>query len=552
MAKQNDNKKTVGKKNGSTPKTAKGKTSKGKGFKPPYRHQGSRDSKQDKRADEIADTAAAMSRENPISLYLKYKQFAEDAARIPFSRPLGAPYNVRFNLNAAESETQVNDGLYADTGVMRLVFSPSIGVSTRNDTPINRASINNFARIRQTQKAFGDYDHTDLTFMMLAIDSCIMYHALGRRIYGLLTDMTPVNRYYPRALVAASGVSFTSSQQMIQDFRAFLNEFALQVEQYALPKDILLFDRHQWMCEGIYVDSDSKKAQTYMFVPRGFWQYDNTSETGSQLNFLTYIKPGGPSVATNYTIQEFMAIGQQLITAMTNDADFALMSGDLYAYYGGAETFKLPYIEEKYTILPRYDRTVLSQIENATLVGDWASSYTPVISQNPDVNQGAIIFSPIVAPGTSHITTQARLNMHMDSPTPDDVIEATRLTVTISPAGSTAMVTECASEIVHYADIFQMNPSTGNPRSHHIPCTWRGIATTTEFASIVNFIGDIAFFCSYDWAPRLELFTLNQTTHSVEYAGSTWDIDNNNDIRNEYLATIHTACLYSLFNMTTK
>lgn len=535
-------------------KSPNGNKGKGKkGYKAPYRGKAKGADKQERREREIADSAAAMSRGNPIDLYLKFEEFARDAATVPFSRPLGAPYNV--NWASTDSTVVTNDGLWADIGIMRMVFSPTIGVSNGFDSPINRSSINNYARIRSTQKAFGDYDHQDLTMMMLAIDSCIMYHSLGRRIYGLLTDMTPVNRYYPRALVAASGVSFNATQKQIQDFRAFLNEFALQVEQYSLPKDILLFDRHKWMCEGIYVDSESKKAQTYMFVPRGFWKYNNTSETGSQLDFVTYIKPGQPSVATNYTIEEFEAIGQQLIAALSNDADFALMSGDLHAYYGG-DTMKLPYVDEKYVILPKYDKVVLSQIENATCVGDWATTYTPTISQNAGVNNGAILFTPIVDTGKSRITLQARMNMHMDSPTPDDVIEASRLVSVLEQpiTGTSTNVQYCGSEIVHYVDIFQMNPTTGNPRSHHIQSMWNGISDATTVADLTNFMGNISFMCSFDWAPRLELYVVDTTKNPqvLEYTGSTWDIDNNNDIRNEYLSTIHTACLYSLFNMKTK
>lgn len=387
--------------------------SKGRGNRAPYRGKSAQaGDKSQRRDEEIADTAAAMSRSNPISFYTKFSQFAEDAGRIAFSRPLGAvhPMDIR----------GFSSQMVAEAGVMRIAFAPTVGVSSDFTSPLNRSSINFYARLRSTQKAFGDYDHQDLTMMMLAIDSAIMYHALGRRIYGTLMDMTPTNRYYPRAIIGAAGLSFPNSQKNIQDFRAFLNEFALQIEQYALPDNIALFARHSWMCEGLYVDSETTRAQTYMFVPTGFWKYNGTSDTGSQLDWVTYLNPGATAV-TQYTIDEFMEIGRSLINAMSNDADFAVMAGDLYAYYGGS-VLKLPYIEEKYTILPTYDKTVLSQIENAKICGPWASGYTPVISQNPTVNSGAIIFQPAVQCSTSALVTNVRMNMHTDSPTPAEVM----------------------------------------------------------------------------------------------------------------------------------
>lgn len=113
---------------------ARGKGSKPKsnqrsnGNKPPYRGKNyGTGNKQDRRAEEVADTGAAMSRSNPLSLYTKFSQFAEDAGRIAFSRPLGANF-----------ELVKTDGgnFYATTpGVMRIAFAPTVGVSSDFTSP---------------------------------------------------------------------------------------------------------------------------------------------------------------------------------------------------------------------------------------------------------------------------------------------------------------------------------------------------------------------------------------------------------------------------------
>lgn len=504
--------------------------------------------KQDRREEEIADTGYAMSRSNPYSFYNKFSQFAEDAGRISFARPLGAVYDIKIH--------NVSSVRAAAPGVMRIAFAPSIGVSNDFDSPINRSSINYYARIRSTQKAFGDYDHQDLTMMMLAIDSAIMYHALGRRIYGLLTDMTPLNKYYPRALVAACGVSFPNTQKNIQDFRAFLNEFALQIEQYALPKNIELFNRHSWMCEGLYVDSESTRAQTYMFVPTGFWQYDNTVSSGSQLVWKQYL---GRTVATpaQYTVEQFMDFGRELITAMSNDADFATMSGDLYAYYGG-DILRLPYIDEKYAILPKYDKTVLSQIENATIAGVWPSGKDPVISQNPSVNNGAILFQPTVISSITPIVENVRMNFHWDSPSSQDVMEASRLITTLgdeTSAGSGEFkVKSCGSEIVQWLDVYNTNPDTNGIRFFRIQQMTQYFQNTETGSKVAELLGNILYLANFDWSPRIEVLRYHNdaTPDYWTYSGSTWDLDNFTDIGDEYMEYLNTAALYSLFNIESR
>lgn len=530
-------------------------SSKRSGNKPPYR--GYTGSKNDRRDEEIADTGAAMSRSNPIETWNKFKQFANDAASIPFARVVGNTYELSFQDKNATTFTTTT----ADPGVMRIVFSPAVGVSQDFTSPLNRSSINFYGRLRSTQRAFNAYDHQDLTMMILAIDSCVMFHALARKIYGLLTDMTPINRYYPRTLVAACGVSFPDTMKQIQDFRAWINEFALQIEQYALPDNIELLKRHQWMCEGLYTDSQATRAQTYMFVPAGFWQYDNTVQTGSELKYVRYLDPGETAL-TQLTIEEFEAIGNSLINAISNDDDFARISGDLYAYYGGS-VMKLPYVEEHYSIMPKYDTRVLSQIENATIMGWWASAYTPVISQNPNVNSGAIIFKPMMQVFEGAIPLQSEMNMHLDSPSQDDVIEATRLMCcfgkSIDSEGGVA-VTMCGSEIVHCLDIFVTNPATMGVRMRRLSQPAYGFAqnndpgTDANWAKLMNAVNDIVWLQKFDWAPRVTFYHYNATLQPTGfiYDGNTWDVDNSIIIPQNFLEAITTACLYSVFNVETR
>lgn len=492
-----------------------------------------------RREAEIADTGAAMSRSNPVAYYTKFSKFARDAANLPFSLPLGDIFNVY----DAGSTIKV-----AIPGVARVQFIPAIGVSKDFTSAINRSSIRFYTYLRSNQKASAKYDHQDISMMEVALDSCYMFHAMLRRLYGIVRDFTPVNEYYSRTLVAATGAIFNDVKANLQDLRAYVNTFAYQLGQYALPAGITLFDRHRWMCEGLYTDGTSEKAQTYMFVPAGFYQYDNTVETGSQCVFKEYLPAG--TATKQYTVAELMQFGNELINAVSNDADFATISGDIYNYYGG-ETYKLPYVDENYIVVPAYSEVVLSQIENATIVALNRDSLT--ISQNPDVNEGAIMFTPGAAPATRWFGSY--MNFHHDSPSSDDVIEASRLMVIPSDDRSNGILNEiemCGTEIVVQLDIFNRNPETGAFRFNPITAVVHPLTSTATLQEVKAEIRDILHLAQFDWAPGVRVHSIvPDPNFSDDFLGWTWDIANFQFVDNMYLKQIHLACLLSLFEVGT-
>lgn len=481
------------------------------------------------------------SRSNPVSYYTKFTTFAQDAANLPFSLPVGAPVNLEFNVG---DNTKFTAPFYAP-GVMRLAFMPTIGVSKDFTSPINRSSVRFYTYMRSNQKASASYDHQDITMMMTAMDSCYMYHAMCRRLYGIVRDFTPVNLYYAKALVAACGGIFEDLIDNLQDFRAWINQYAYNLGQYAIPKGMTFFDRHQWMCEGLYVDSQTEKAQTYMFVPDGFWKYDNTVSTGSQCTYVPYLERG---IATpkQYTVKQLMEFGDSLLNAISNEADFAVISGDIYNFYGG-DVYQLPYVDENYQVLPTYDETVLSQIENATIFGH-VSNENQVISQNPAVNQGAIVFDPIVTKDVCRIP--AMVNMHKDHPTSDDVIEATRLLAT---SGEDGKITTCGTEVVVEAKIYAVNPRTGNFRANPVISNVVHLNSDEAVPTQVTLstLSDLLLIGQFQHAPQFMITTetTRQGVKEYDIIGTSWDADNLQTIPTNYLNNINIACLLSQFEV---
>lgn len=504
----------------------------------PYREPLTRgnSTRNERRGAEAADTAAKMSESNPVGFYTKFSTFSRDAANLPFAQPLGVRFNVSNGIDG-------NYHQYGVPGIMRIQFTPAIGISDDFTSPINRSSIRFYTYLRSNQKASALYDHQDITLMEISLDSCYMFHALLTKIYGVMNLFTPLNEYYPRAIIAAYGASFDDVKANLQDLRAYINTFAYNLGQYALPKDITLFDRHRWMLEGLYTDSTSTRAQTYCFVPNGFWQYLNTGENGGQCTWKEYLPSG--SIAKQYTVAELMQFGNELLNAVSNEEDFAIISGDIYNFYGG-DTYKLPYVDENYTILPTYDKTVLSQIENLTLVGNLDAA-SLVIKQDASVNKGALLFQPTHLQ-TMMSTVHTFMNFHWDSPTPDDVIEASRLMTIIENGSKGGRVKACGTEIVVQLDVFSVNPATGKFRFN--PIIDPEFMLATEYSDMISQMQDVIHLMQFDWAPTIRIWD-SPSTGGHDFMGFTWDVDNIQQIQDQYIEQIHLASLYSLFEVGT-
>lgn len=418
-------------------KPKQGKFPKGGGNRRPFPN-----NKTSRQAKEIADTALDMAKGNPYSWYANNPQFTRDAGTIPFGIPLGQSFNIQIRNNETNQVDQ-----FTIPGIYQICYYPAIGYSADLMSPINRSALRFYTFLRTVMKSAQKYEVADVMFYLLAIDSMHSFHAWMKRLYGIAQLYTPLNKYYPIKLLNAAG-GHESLLNNLAEFRAYINRFGLSLGQFCMPKDFDITQRHMWMNEGVYLDSNTTRAQTYIFRPEGFWIFDNTVVTGSRLAW----KPLGNSSLSRLKLSEIMEFGDSLLNSVINDQDTGNISGDLYNLYGPSRLMSVGEVTDLYAILPTYQETVLSQIENAVPVGDIYDPATFEISQDPSINSGAIIFKPQFLgnkqslDGTGHPVDvgglrwnptfqmdRSFINMHVDSPSPEDVIEATRLVVACDP-----------------------------------------------------------------------------------------------------------------------
>nr|AVX53371.1 putative capsid [Marmot picobirnavirus] len=521
------------------------------------------------------DSQECLSQTNDYSWYSNFPQFTKDAGTIAFGVPLGNPIALDQKDN------------FAVPGLIRLSFYPTIGYSKDLSSPINRSAVRFYTYLRNIQKAAARYDSADIMMYLMALDSCYMFHSMLRRAYGIAQLYTPINKYYPKRMFQMMGFD-PSIMDNLAEFRAYINRFAISLGSYTVPGNIDMFNRHQWMCEGMYLDSNTTRAQTYFFVPEGFWQFNNTVTTGSELDFVPWLPQTqgvGEAQIQLHTLAQIQDIGNSLINAILNDQDTGDISGDIYAAFGATGTKKLVETSEDFMILPVYDEVVLSQIENATIVGKaWnverqpEKGYMFKISQDPMVNNGAILFQPAFLGSGGNLGTSAKplyynvainrgnglINMHNDHPTPEQVIEATRLMVIGEDVytsghlnGSSFVSSRIGADVVSSMLLGVLNPTTGalsslaiftngiyNP-SDAVVAAGDGTSSSIDVQSM-------ALLSNFDFHPLRWVWNAGDDWSTNVVANVTQvqgDIDNLTTVSGQQLSVMHEAVLLSLFDV---
>lgn len=187
-----------------------------------------------------------------------------------------------------------------------------------------------------------------------------------------------------------------------------------------------------------------------MYRPAGYFSFDLDEQGAGMLKYT--------SLSTEekaLTVNEYLTILDQMIhPILTNyDEDFGIMSGDIMKAYDANSLYKLPAVPEEFAIAPEYSEEVLSQIQNATLLGNYIHDFNYRQVVNPTApNAGALVHDPSldismdvligshVSVGASVTTNiknfvsaaQSRLiSLNLTNPEPGDTMVATRLTAMV-------------------------------------------------------------------------------------------------------------------------
>lgn len=535
------------------------------------------------RADERDRRDCFKSKQNDPAWYAQNAQLMADYASFPFGTPLGM--TMPPSLGYA--------GKTAIPGIMAFYYVPTIGAATTETDPINIAARNIYSFVRHANSGHSNYDSPDLMLYLLAMDSIYMFHAYMKRLLGVVLDYTPLNRYYPAALITAMGVDPDDLRAHIADFRGFINQYAVQIGSMCVPNSMSYMARHTWMTEGMYTDSQAGKAQTYMYVPVGYYKFvaiQKDDVAVGSLARVTFFDPGSvtgngnPATAQLKKVSDIIAFAQDLLKPIITSEDMNIMSGDILKAFGPDGVVKIAGVLDGYMQLPVYTEEVLSQIENMRILnGAVSQSSNPAAGVQQDtaigggylkstdvwryrVTTSASVTVPAAA--FNALTASKLLNFHHENVAPAEVMVATRLTpgftyteqqVTTANPWLTLTLDSAGSEVVvdayafYYSDqtLFNNGVQLLQQQIHSARISVFG--TSQDAPSLANSVAqEFAILANFDWAPELRTCNLAQSggaTSGLPALFSSLDVDNYTFIDNDNLRNLHTAALLSEFSV---
>nr|UBJ26028.1 putative capsid protein [Rodent picobirnavirus] len=520
--------------------------------------------------DIVEDTKELQSKCNDWRWYAQNPQLVKDYASFPFGVPVGN--NLPKGIPGYSSNNI--------PGICSIYFAPTIGNSTDANAPVNVAARNIYSFVRHVNSGHANYDAPDLMLYLLAMDSAYMYHEYLKRIARIVLDYSVFSRYYPDGLMAAMGVDYTDVQENIASLRGFINIMAVKLGSMCVPNSMSYTARHMWMAGSLFLDSNTTKAQTYIYVPSYYMQFALGGESGTVGMLKTMQAPGLISTAsTPAKVSDLINFANELMDPILSNEDMNIMSGDILKAFGNEGVVKLSGITEGEALLPNKVEEVLSQIENATVMPFNMAVYT--IDQKVGVGEGYLVpsyqFQTTVQLPTGVTTdafesnlrallgttnnNRAIMNFHWDGVTPEDVIVATRLTTVpqvtqVSELTGAATITwnvaGLSSEVITDARLFQVSTVPGEKYFS------RSFAKFSFFdqTDAVNAypISMCNILSNFDWSPDFQAYIIHTPTGSNQQVISSpmlslRDTDNYTIISDVELENLATVCLLSQFSV---
>lgn len=231
------------------------------------------------------------------------------------------------------------------------------------------------------------YEQAQVGMYTLALVNAYGFYSWMTRLYGTMNSRSLESRYLPQALVAAQRGNFADLQNKMASFRTFINQYALDLGSLPLPNNVSYNQWYLHQFQTIYKDSDTEKAQLYLFNPVGFYQWVEGDEA-HPITYLNFVKLPYSSDGT-MTLSAMIEYAQSLIAPLLSSGDIRLIGSDILNTFGN-DLFSVNPIAETYTVEPEYNEEIASVIENSKLYGINPNNIKALIEENTSINGGYI------------------------------------------------------------------------------------------------------------------------------------------------------------------
>lgn len=486
------------------------------------RNRGSRGSSNSKKYPQDNSHFDASKGINDPAWYASNKELLASAASFSYNAALGSPLRLDRLVGSGKGSTKIDPTTSTVPGFAAIHVHLTPGLAVDHQSPINIAAQNAYTFVRYKNSGHSNYDPADLMLYYLAMDSVYSFFNWMKRLYGMFKSYSQYNRYTPADLISAQYVDYNDLVDKLANFRTYINQYGARATSFCVPATMPLFIRHSWMFSNMYLDANTPKSQTYMFVPAGFYQYDETSSPHGGI-----LKEVPIPRSKAMTLEDIKNYGDAMLNALQYSEDIGIMSGDIMKAYEQSGLVTLSAVTEDYTIEAVFNEEVLTQIHNLTIVNSDSKTDTKIVQ---DPNTGDIHYNPSFPTASNVHHDGIQVNLPYAKIEPAHTMVATRLTSALKTSDKDRSVFQvCGSEFVSAFVLYNKRgtDSTTNEAAYSNMTltgqTFTGyilIDTTKTLAEVRSALATITEWSVLDWAPMCAVEVTNGTeTWFMGYAG---------------------------------
>lgn len=366
---------------------------------------------------------------NSPDFWMGLGQYSQDVSRISTLQPIGSKLPAPWSRKV----------FWTPSGVARFDYLPFFGTVDTAVDAINIAAKKLYDEINSKNSRNPSYDPSDLMIYVIAVANAWAIHSFVKRIVGMYNTFIPINKYWWNTVANSMSISEISTQEDIIKWRNLCNRMALKLNNLIVPDNIPYFKRAYMMTEFIYADAPVAKASLFYFAPASLLKYNYDSEQIGEL--INEVTPWADNTIVNRVTPEMVEdYFNRMTINLFNDSDVNTMSADIMKAYGLEHCFRLPMIDESYSLLPFYDEMLASELHNARMCYALYDSYeTDKYVLKQDMKKNCLVSDytctinrtygdAALLYNDAHDNKPIPLDFWKDNPSEDEVMEATRLT----------------------------------------------------------------------------------------------------------------------------
>lgn len=487
--------------------------------------------------------------DNDPSWYKQLPSLVNNVANLSFNQMVGLPYP---QYRVSDHFVPTGRGYNTQPGACIFRVNPNYGWSESATSPINVAAQQLYSVIRQSNSGRINYDRTDLFMTAIALDNAYMLYEEVGRIFKLLTSYQTTNRYMPEKILRGLGFS-PSLVEHLPEVKGLLDMFAYKLASINFPKGFTFMDRHSWLFSNLYKDSDTDRAQLYIFAPGMYYKYEEG--VGDVPTHLTPVKHSSLYGTTLITSPSDIATAMNtLLDPLLGSEDISIISGDIAKAFNQGDLIGVTLFESN-GITPVYAPEVLDQIHNLRAVyGVTPSDISPVLT---DLVAGPyLVNKPLVSKGNGYMSLGQdiynTIDLRKSEPDEDDVLVSTRLQYTLSEYDDDNWALHAGTEYVDKIVFLHnaVSESTIQPTySFYEMVQYRVInLSSTSISDVADSFRLAATISKFEMCPKMYL-GVNDTDHRLERVADIGELDNILPISDDMLNNINEVAMLSLFKL---